>query len=67
MGRTLTEALHGVCAEDLAGPLGPEVVASNVLTVASAKHQLIPVFLLLRFRNLVSDSHCGPTLLRSFW
>lgn len=56
MGRTLTEALHGVRAEDLAGSLGPEVVTSNIFTVTSAEHQLIPVFLLLRFQSLVSDS-----------
>lgn len=56
MGRTLTEALHGVRAEDLAGSLGPEVVTSNIFTVASAEHQLIPVFLLLRFQSLMSDS-----------
>lgn len=60
-GGTLTEALHGVRAEDLAGPLGAEVVTSDILTVASAEHQLIPVFLLLGCQNLVSDSHCGPT------
>ena len=56
MGRALTQTLHGVRAENLAGPLGPEVVASNIFTVASTEHQLIPVFLLLRFQNLISDS-----------
>lgn len=55
MGRTLTEALHGIRAEDLAGPLRPEVVTRNIFTVASTKHQLIPVFLLLGFQNLMSD------------
>lgn len=61
-GRILTEALHGVRAEDLAGPLGAEVVTSDILTVASAEHQLISVFLLLRFQNFMSDSHYEPTL-----
>lgn len=56
MGRALTQTLHGVRAENLAGPLGPEVVASNIFTVASTEHQLIPVFLLLRFQSLLSDS-----------
>lgn len=55
MGRALTQTLHGVHAENLAGPLGPEVVASNIFTVASTEHQLIPVFLLQRFQNLISD------------
>ena len=62
VGVTLTEALHWVCGDYLAGPLGAEVVTGDVLTVASAEHQLIPVFLLLRFQNLMSDSLGGPTL-----
>lgn len=52
MGRALTEALHGVCAEDLAGPLWPEVVTGNVFTVASTEHQPVAVFFLLRSQIL---------------
>lgn len=48
MGRALTEALHEVCAEDLAGPLRPEIVTGNVFTVAPTEHQLVAVFFLLR-------------------
>ena len=52
MGRVLTEALHGIRAEDLAGPLGPEVVTGNVFTVTPAEHQPVAVLLLLRFQIL---------------
>lgn len=47
MGGALTEALHGIRAEDLAGSLGPEVVTGNVLTVAPTEHQPVAVFFLL--------------------
>lgn len=55
MGRTLTEALHGVRAEDPAHPLRPEVVAGNIFTVAPAEHQLVAVFFLLRFHILMGQ------------
>lgn len=53
VGRALTEALHGICAEDLAGPLWPEVVTGKVFTVAPTEHQLVAVFFLLRFQILM--------------
>lgn len=55
MGGALTEALHEIHAEDLAGPLGPEVIAGDVFTVTATQHQLVPVFLLLRFQILVGQ------------
>ena len=51
VGRVLTEALHGVRAEDLAGPLGPEVVTGNIFTVTPTEHHLVAVFFLLRFQS----------------
>lgn len=44
----LTQALHGVRAEDLAGPLRPEVVTGYVLTVTATEHQPVAVLFLLR-------------------
>lgn len=55
VSRTLTEALHGVRAEDPAGPLWPEVVAGNIFTVAPAEHQLVAVLFLLRFHILMGQ------------
>lgn len=55
VGRALTEALHGIRAEDLAGPLRPEVVTGNIFTVAPTEHQLVAVFFLLRFQILVGQ------------
>lgn len=55
MGRALTEALHEIRAEDLAGSLGPEVVTGDVFTVAATEHQLVAVFLLPRFQILVGQ------------
>lgn len=43
VGRALTEALHGIRAEDLAGSLRPEVVTGNIFTVAPTEHQLVAV------------------------
>jgi hypothetical protein len=60
--RVLTEALHGVCAEDLAGPLGPEVVTGSILTVTPTEHQLVAVFLLLRSHVPKSSPSCSPDL-----
>lgn len=53
VGRPLTEALHGIRAEDLVGPLRPEVVTGNIFTVASTEHQLVAVFFLLRSQILL--------------
>lgn len=55
VGGALTEALHEIHAEDLAGSLGPEVVTGNVFTVAATEHQLVAVFLLPRFQILVGQ------------
>lgn len=55
VGGALTEALHGIRAEDLAGSLGPEVVTGNVLAVAPTEHQPVAVFFLLRFHVLVGQ------------
>lgn len=55
IGRALTEALHGIRAEDLAGSLRPEVVTGNIFTVAPTEHQLVAVFFLLRFQILVGQ------------
>lgn len=55
VGRALTEALHGIRAEDLAGPLRPEVVTGNMFTVAPTEHQLVAVFFLLRFQILMGQ------------
>lgn len=53
VGRALTEALHGIRAEDLAGPLRPEVVTGNIFTVTPTEHQLVAVFFLLRSQILM--------------
>ena len=55
MGGALTEALHGIRAEDLAGALGSEVVTGNVFAVTPTEHQLVVVFFLLRFHILVGQ------------
>lgn len=55
VGRALTEALHGIRAEDLVGPLRPEVVTGDIFTVASTEHQLVAVFFLLRFQILLGE------------
>lgn len=55
MGRVLTEAPHGIRAEDLAGPLRPEVVTGNIFTVAPTEHQLVAVFFLLRLPILMGQ------------
>lgn len=55
MGGELTEALHGIRAEDLAGPLGPEVVTGNIFTVTPTEHQPVAVFFLLRFQILTGQ------------
>lgn len=55
VGLALTEALHGIRAEDLAGSLGPEVVTGNVFTVAPTEHQPVAVFFLLGVQILVGQ------------
>lgn len=68
MGRALTEALHGIRAEDLAGSFGPEVVTGNVFTVAPTEHQLVAVFFLLRFRSpWVKTPRLYKTPLQACW
>lgn len=57
-GRVLTQAPHGIPAEDLAGPLGPEVVTGNIFTVALTEHQLVAVFFLLRFQISWAKTPC---------
>ena len=54
----LTQALHGVHAEDLAGPLGPEVVTGYVLTVTATEHQPVAVLFLPRFQVLQVRTPC---------
>lgn len=54
----LTQALHGVRAEDLAGPLGPEVVTGYVLTVTATEHQPVAVLFLPRFQVLQVRTPC---------
>lgn len=52
------QALHGVRAEDLAGPLRPEVVTGYVLTVTATEHQPVAVLFLLRCQASRSGPPC---------
>lgn len=47
MAAALTHGLDRLSCQQLAGPLGLEVVAGDVLTVTAVQHLLIAVLLLL--------------------
>lgn len=44
LGSSLTMSLGSVSAQQLAGSLGPEVAAGDVLAVTAVQHFFIPIF-----------------------